>query len=308
VDLLAMLNIIDSFQGLFRRSQNPPPDPPPPRKMQNASSDTDPRTTPVEPTIYDPPSFITSAEDISRAFMTLTRHVKPPLPIELALTILDYADYVPHILTRAPRKVSVSASSGLARDGRRNINLRAIVCTPPVPTAARRVKEITFWTSSRDQGNSGESREVKGTYRCSWTWFEAMILRPVDGEVGGDTEVDEDIARQGYFDTTDENKEWPPRGYQLVEGGPWRVQTNINSSWTTREHVVRWHFREKEEEPVEIDELGYVIENGAGQGIGFVRALKPGDKVVLLARAIFPGWCNYVEGAMVDMVYATDTI
>ncbi|KAF9443636.1 hypothetical protein P691DRAFT_737591 [Macrolepiota fuliginosa MF-IS2] len=47
----------------------------------------------------------------------------------------------------------------------------------------------------------------------------------------------------------------------------------------------------------------YCDEYGFGNGAEFVRAIQPGDRVVIVARALLPGWSNCVKRMSVDIRY-----
>lgn len=82
------------------------------------------------------------------------------------------------------------------------------------------------------------------------------------------------------------------------------MQLNKCSHMMATDHVVEWV--EGEKRPMGLmDYEEWEIESGKGWGEGFVEALRPGDRVVLLAEARYPAWVNNVYGARVELWYTT---
>ncbi|TGZ83836.1 hypothetical protein EX30DRAFT_393387 [Ascodesmis nigricans] len=260
------------------------------------------------------PSFSPTPTDVTRVFHLLTRHLRQPLPAELVLAIIDFADYYPMITATLQRKADVSAMEGR---GDRCVARRAAVVSEPVPKGIRKIKKVEFWMRSGDQGWSGEDRRFQGTYRASYTWFEAAILRPKPST--NVCNLATRIQKHGATDVTDPKQPFfPEPGYNLVPPphrdnsnddvthNVWNLQLNRCSTGDPKSHIVRWYEGSQPQEPEEgesaeekkEDKWDYDV-SGAGRGVGFVEALMPGDRVVVLARAIYPGWVNRVEGVEV---------
>jgi hypothetical protein len=228
-----------------------------------------------------------------KVLYTLTHHISPPLPPELALEILDFAFYYPRIHAESTQYFEISNSS--SHDG----CAYAVLVSPPVRTKVMRVK----WTiKSCDQGWSGET--LKGTYRHSWTWFEAAILRhvgacPSDAPDVPELKLAEEVKATGRVNVTIPGS-FPEAGWEEVgveveprsDGGGesvsqatkrktrWHVQRNVNTSSQERVHVIEWSVgdgcaTELEEDP----------ETGQGSGKEYIHALHNGDRLCLFARA-----------------------
>jgi hypothetical protein len=254
------------------------------------------------------------------------------LPIELALIIIDYAQYYPIVRGHTDVEIRVSAS-------RFQENSAATLCvvSDPIPAVLDGVrikrKIATFKMRSHDQGWGGDAgcqgeapfRTISdspyvpccvyppprtalpsslpttprtrpgppliptpGTYSGSYTWFEASILRPSSPIVPplpippylavSANQIRNSLARYNYTVLT-----------------PWLVQRNMTASREEREHEVEWRS-DRLSEPAP----------GAGDRKRFCEELRPGDRVGLWARAMFPGWENYVKEAMVEVVLEID--
>ena len=134
--------------------------------------------------------------DVIRLRHYLLKASSHRLPIQLIDEILDHAEYWVH--------VSVSKPESLVARGNTAYSDVLVIRTPPIcslgtagseedtlglpePTLQHPVRKIVFTIRSKDQGWSGEPRETKGTYRNSYTWFDAQIdkqFRPIPHDFG----------------------------------------------------------------------------------------------------------------------------
>ena len=181
---------------------------------------------------------------------------RPALPAELVLQILDHpsrwrlisANFESCTLS-SPTSVTAHAES------------IDVASTPPF--TARQVsllRKLAFTFQSKDQGWSSYPDD-RGTFRNSWTWFEARVEKPVrtgstvSQEVGDDEE-----------------------GMSAGHNQRLRLQANRHAG----------------------DELEeYRIEYGLSKDM--VRSLQPGDRVILSAHAQFGGWVNFVNQAAIEI-------
>jgi len=196
--------------------------------------------------------------------------------------------------------------------------------TPPVPAMTKKLK---FTIQSHDQGWSGESADTKGTYVPSYTWFEAAILRP-DGnntesdasaglsEISEGTTVQDPerppgehissspelsdilraVAEEGPKNVTTDGENWPGKGWKIVPESQQLLQRNVQAQRYFKVHELVWELGTEGKK--------WDRETGAGRGVGFVEALMPGDRVAVLAHAVFPGWENTVNGVEVELFYS----
>lgn len=191
------------------------------------------------------------------------------------------------------------------------------------PTMVRKVK---FWTRSCDQGwggvrdMKGTSRYtlygrmnlmvtmcvcvLLGTYHSSWTWFEASILRPVPfpSESGSDSDASgymdpRWLTRTGVFlqkiagrpldwSLSENDSDSVGKGLTVVEVDGrkrWHIQRNVHVSSELKDHEVVWTDRDDDPAEDDTEEDG---ETGKGKGWGFVRTLRAGDRIAVLARAL----------------------
>ena len=142
------------------------------------------------------------------------------LPIDLIDDIVDFAEYWPH--------VSASKHNSLVARGATAYADVLAIRTPPIcalathgsdrdrlglpePTRLHPARKIVFTIRSHDQGWSGE--ESKGTYRNSYTWFDAQIdkqFRPMPGE-GRLSDVPWELSSTRFLE------EWPRHKHQIDE-------------------------------------------------------------------------------------------
>lgn len=135
-----------------------------------------------------------------------------------------------------------------------------------------------------------------GTYRGSYTWFEACILRPVPYPSGsgstsdslGPAEVFLQEIEDGPLDWSfeDNDSDSLGTGFTLVEVDGrkrWHIQRNVHVSLELKDHEVVW--TERDGGPAR-NELEVNDDTGTGNGWGFVRALRAGDRIAVLARAL----------------------
>lgn len=217
------------------------------------------------------------------------------LPTELALAIIDFADYYPVVRGHEATELHVAAST-------HRLNSTAVLyaVTDPIPEdtngARVRVKNVSFELRSHDQGWGGE-RGCRGTYSGSYTWFEACILRPIPS-------LYTDPLRLPYtFNPQPTAVCLKPVGYMLVpcstsgreETVVWHIQSNVCADSREMVHRVEWR-------PGEVQD----ILPGRGIGKAFVEKLRPGDRVGVWARALYPGWVNHVKEVSIEVNVVVD--
>lgn len=123
---------------------------------------------------------------------------------------------------------------------------------------------------------------------------------------------------KGMVNVTDPEVGWPGEGWRQVrrpaegeeeEGRCWLVQRNRNTAKDPEDHVVEWRAGEKPEVSEE-DAGDRTADLGTGSGTadGFLEELRPGDRLVLLAHALYPGWTNKVHNAEVKLEFSTEEL
>lgn len=175
-----------------------------------------------------------------------------------------------------------------------------------------KVRKVGFKITSHDQGFCNESNfpstsysisvnwttdEFRpfgylGKYMGSWTWFEAAIIREVEGDTRNEQSGSTDSLQSHIQRIMNESGETTEDGMQVVivknprkpDSRIWHVQRNIRALRNDTIHEVTWSD-EDYEEPGE-DEMKFIDMTGAGRGIGFVQSLKHGDRIAVLARAM----------------------
>ncbi|TFK32367.1 hypothetical protein BDQ12DRAFT_728725 [Crucibulum laeve] len=215
------------------------------------------------------------------------------VPLELADLILEAAEYWAKQISSMKRDVQVCASSSPSY----NADWCYLV-TSPIPARSRngmpiptKVKKVKFTLKSCDQGWGG-SREHRGTYRHSCTWFEASILRP------SSVLSKNDLAK---LITQPVNPVcFKAMGIEEIPGEGvgkrrWHIQRNVHVSRHQKLHEVVWTNTPMDERTEE--------NHGRGNGHDFVQSLLAGDHIAVMTRALYPGWENHVFSAEVEVFY-----
>ncbi|KAF9701174.1 hypothetical protein EKO04_000784 [Ascochyta lentis] len=229
------------------------------------------------------------------------------LPMELALEILDHAQYWPtrQFSTENGKPVTVVAS--MLRSSAAALCLEFDAFNDPVIDSLRaggekvKIKAIDFCIRSRDQGWTSEP--TRGTFNTS-SWLEASILRGVenhatafppscwlDSVFASPKSFQEHITPHGW--RLVERPEYAEQGPQGGEGElAWYLQGNrVATQGRLEEYDVLWTHE------------GHEGNEGSGTGDGFLQELKDGDRMLVWARAKWPGWQCVVESVNVTIYY-----
>ncbi|KAG5722071.1 hypothetical protein E4T56_gene15843, partial [Termitomyces sp. T112] len=229
-------------------------------------------------------------EDFSTV-QALFLHFVPP---ELAKAILDAAQYWPCISAK-----NVQYTGVLAEVANGNNAAAYYLVTPVIPTKHPhlKVEMVKFNIASCDQGWGGDANNC-GTYNGSYTWFEAGIRRGVSDVsvppimlVNRVDDFDADAFNGGSAKEIVNSLERDRR---------WKLQYNMQVSSTVREHEVIWTKHDIIDDAAEASARA----RGAGTGRGFVSTLAPGDRIVIVGRAQYPGWKNNIHAARIEVFYS----
>jgi hypothetical protein len=227
------------------------------------------------------------------------------LPTELALQILDHAEYWPSLSFSSQTRQLIKARATSASPSAATLCLAAPILNPDslrYDGEKPRVKAIDFHIRSRDQGWTSEP--TRGTFHTS-SWTEVSLLRgipPTAASNGSERDVSglppscwlpAVFASPASFLTHILPSGWSlvPRpegaeqGPQGGEGGlAWFLQGNrVATEGRCEEYSVRWvrGVGEREEEEEEEEEE----REGKGSGEGFVENVREGDWLLVWARA-----------------------
>jgi len=209
------------------------------------------------------------------------------LPLELINLILDFAEYWPCIRCDSNRKADVVAPSVGGSEA-----TWLYLMSPPIPEPDgkhRKIRRVIFQTESRDQGWVNDP-QIRGTYNDSWSWFEAMIFRASSSSCRLDP-----INLGVNYSSSDLKQLFP-----LPDPNGWLVQHNVVASNEPRSHTVIW--TEFEDEAAHHNPSS--LKGREGLGHELVRSLEPGDRVMLIAKARFPGWANHVSSGSIEIYYS----
>ncbi|KAI1080092.1 hypothetical protein F5B20DRAFT_540748 [Whalleya microplaca] len=186
----------------------------------------------------------------------------------------------------------------------------------PVSTLEHPFRKVTFDIVSRDQGWSGHG-EDHGTYRKSYTWFDAGLER-----FDMNNQCASDCSDQAKSNASDDDAAsiptcairplWPPivesegrYDHELLPNREHTIQRNKHAEKSLRHHHVEWSWTDDidpESAAAEtLDEVGRGPATGNGE---FVRNLKYGDMVTVWGRARFGGWANNIEKVEVKVFWA----
>lgn len=202
----------------------------------------------------------------------------------------------------------------------------------PTDTLEHPCRKIVFTIESHDQGWGGLHQD-RGSYRGSWTWFEAGLERfDKNATHPGDTpEKDAVVAEAaaneaaGPSSTPRGPNQVPPDPYFPVYGmrslyptlepdqpafhhdlhpsHEWTIQKNKAATRQSTIHKVVWSWND-DINPLTAEQLD-ALGRGPATGNGdFVRNLKLGDVVTVWAKTRFGGWVNNVEHVNMDIYWA----
>ncbi|ETS84223.1 hypothetical protein PFICI_02248 [Pestalotiopsis fici W106-1] len=164
-------------------------------------------------------------------------------------------------------------------------------------------RKIVFKITSHDQGWGGNIAD-KGTFKGSWTWFDAGIDRftsepeSLNGKAPSEGSGDVSVSSLRPV--------WPPikeadDGSTVYDHGvhaaqDHKIQGNKTATRETQHHTVEWNYAD--DINPELSEADKLEDIGRGRATGngeFVRNLKLGDMVTVWGRARFGGWENVVK-------------
>ena len=194
------------------------------------------------------------------------KDLKPLLPTEIIDNIFDYAGKwnCQFFKSRSLQRQNIFVTQ-VPDNTHGGYGDKVLISTPVL---SRReislLRKISFTFRSKDQGSTDRFCD-HGSYRNSWTFFDAVLL-PDRVLLGGDT----------YKALGDRwHQERAPRRYRLA--------TNRHAGKTMEDHSI------------DLDVVN---------GHPIFDDLVEGDRVVLMASARFPGWVNIIEGASLGFFIA----
>lgn len=145
------------------------------------------------------------------------------------------------------------------------------------------VRRIRFIIESRDQGWSSYP-EDHGTYRGSWTWFEAGIRGLDTLNTDDQATLLEPVNCQHRNALDAEHKRLCLQDVTRYKYGSRRIVTNIHAGREFQKHIVEWDLYHQD------DNVRSML-----------KELKGGQRIEVSAHAKFPGWCNYVKSVVIEI-------
>ncbi|KAI1140940.1 hypothetical protein F5Y05DRAFT_375634 [Hypoxylon sp. FL0543] len=190
----------------------------------------------------------------------------------------------------------------------------------PISTLEHPFRKVVFDIVSRDQGWSGDHQN-HGTYRGSFTWFDAGLER-----FDKDNECSPECPDRRNSDNSTATTDIPtcairpvwPRVVPNEGGAPGMryhhellpdpdhlIQRNKHAEKSFQHHHIEWSWDDdiSPDSPAAetLDEAG----RGKGTGNGeFVRSLRYGDIITVWACSRFPGWSNNVQRCEIKVYWA----
>ncbi|KAI6160981.1 hypothetical protein EDD17DRAFT_1482318 [Pisolithus thermaeus] len=252
--------------------------------------------------------YLPTAQDILtvRSYFLL---LKTPLCYELVDIILDEACYWAHSAVEVEYPVCANLSNGKDRMYLRTLPLAIpgtegdFVFSPQdikdirlgagpewsnlsVYTRLHPCRRIVFELWSHDQGWSSNNPNDCGTYRESYTWWDASV-ETAQPEITGNTEIS-----------------WPSSLRRPPLPNERSLQRNLHAVEETQHHTVEWSYADTVPSTTDQQDL-YNRGRGPLSADGrFVRNLKVGDCIALWASARFPGWEMHAEKAKISVYWA----
>ncbi|KAL0631518.1 hypothetical protein Q9L58_009603 [Maublancomyces gigas] len=234
------------------------------------------------------------------------------LPVELIDSIIGIAEYWPRYVASVENPVTVVRDGkvlyiqsqplpglltlGSLEDGGEREELVVGGVETSTINPARR---IVFRIWSHDQGWS--SNRGRGTYFGSYSWFETFAERPLSvqavqlaAELPSPTDIVTE-AELRELQSSGENVVWQTvavpettkreDGIETVitEKKVWHVQSNVHAMESFKEHEIIWNYSDDDGDEISEDEEA---KTGAGKGGDFVRLLRSGDRIRVIARAM----------------------
>ncbi len=216
------------------------------------------------------------------------------LPMELALHILEHAQYWPKRTFAQDEGKTVKVATTMSVNRAAGLCLEAAVFNNPTVDSLHacgenvKIKALEFHIRSRDQGWTSE--RTSGTFN-TWSWLEVSLLRGVDGHISydGSNALPPSCWNDSVFESPNSFQEKvTPHGWQLMkrpahaQQGPqageddlaWYLQGNrVATQGRSEDYHVLWTHD------------GYEGNEGAGRGEGFLDELKDRDRLIVWARA-----------------------
>ncbi|KAG7153030.1 hypothetical protein HYQ46_000498 [Verticillium longisporum] len=195
----------------------------------------------------------------------------------------------------------IEAEEGEQLDAFRTDHLR--------PVYPRTEEDHREWGNETRKYGWGGERENHGTFKGSWTWFEAG-LEKIEAEEGEQLDAFRtDHLRPVYPRTEEDHRQWgnETRKYvhQLNANEEYKIQCNRTCTRGVSNYEITWRWTDNiDPESAAADELEA---QGRGRATGngeFVRNLQLGDVITVWGKSRFPGWANNVETVAVEVYWA----
>ncbi|KAF8147992.1 hypothetical protein B0H34DRAFT_803135 [Crassisporium funariophilum] len=251
--------------------------------------------------IERPPQPTYTPDDINLVQAMLLRLI----PAELADAIIEMAEFWPWV--GVSRNAYTAAFSAL--DAPDHNAQWCYLLSPPVPSVMRdgialptTIKMVKFLVKSYASQWGDGSNNSSDMY--SNTWFEASILKAEESR----THPYEDSMKPNdwyahlapnpkYLNTFDDpDIPVSPSVNPMDSKDRWHVISNPDQKqWSD----VTWRY---DDDSLSGTTVG--VKDGQSIGLRFMDELEVGDRVVLMARALFPGWISNIYNVKIEIYYS----
>ncbi|KIM38524.1 hypothetical protein M413DRAFT_242934 [Hebeloma cylindrosporum] len=246
------------------------------------------------------------------------------LPPELADAVVGLAEYWPYVgISHNSFNSAYSALDAPDHDAQ-----WCFLVSPPIPSCQgtdgsslpTTVKMVKFliktydssWGGRKEQGSKGEGFK---------TWFETSILKGQEPDIDLTDHNPELATREGGVRPNDWYASVVSRPGMYINGfRDVRVTTAPPNTLDTRK---RWHVTDNStthhpqsddgwdeivwrfDDQVDIDTMADTSTGrGRGTGVGFLNSLLVDDRIILMARALSPGWIDMIFNVKIEIYYA----
>ncbi|KAF8206303.1 hypothetical protein K438DRAFT_468672 [Mycena galopus ATCC 62051] len=223
-----------------------------------------------------------------RTFLGASRAVH--LPVETA--------------TRTTYEIVRGHGRGAGREGFGSGDQMCYLITDPLHSDW--VQNVVFTICGHDQGWSAHDLEHNGTTVRSRTWFEATIVRRENPPPWAKAAAHSSPLVYEFDQETEALSSFPEfhtDGWYFGNhlGSRWFVAANLRATWKKQRHKCRWS---RDDWTVQLHPTGEKeVEVILGPHAEFIRALRVGDQIALIARAECDAWQNHVLSATIDVHY-----
>jgi len=247
------------------------------QRVSRAVGLTSSTNSPMTPVSNLPNHQMTNGAHKSQDIIQIAWLLRQKLPGDLVPIILDYAELWDFAV------VACSAGPAEIRESYAGELQAAVIIPKTIPTGA--LRRVRFVMVSKDQGWSSYPVD-HGTYRGSWTWFEAGV-RGLDPSNTEDQATIHKPFQRLYSMPEPEQQKLCIANPEFYKYGSKPIVTNIHAGKDWKTHIVEWVANHEDEDVQKI-----------------FKELRGGHRIEISAHARFSGWCNHIKLVVIEVEYA----